>query len=383
MVSIRIRPIDKARFRSYGSFEALAHGPATSASTLTYPLPTTIAGVLSSYVYPSVNITKTSIDEMDLYEDFLNYLFFNKLKCNGDWSIRGGFLYITGNNDEKLYVALGNVFKEYETLKKLLSSENGVLDVYLDNLEKIVDGINPGRVLVRIYNDKIDKDRIVLKRIGIGLEKGVKITRTGYIYLASDLYFSAITKEVKGSSSGLYVEVVGLRCEYELSFITRFAGEGYPAEIRIGGEDTIYNQLNDHEQCLVLVQLTPTILSHNVAKKVENYTGLTLTIIYEDLLRGFAETFLAIGDTSLVTDLFKSKITAIHPGYSLAQNRYRNPYTVITGNPLIIAKGSPKEIYRKGVGEYTKYGWGTLLPIPINEKICIRAEKIKQYMKCL
>jgi len=383
MVRVLIKPVSKTRFRGSGTFEPTVRGPFTYAETLPYPLPSTITGVLASKQY-----IKQLEKQLEVY-DLLKELF-KKLQCKfvNQLTVRPGYITVKKLNSsrEEYYVALGEYYIKYEFIEKILTK---VLNPYFNVLTELIKGNsskadqileNLSNEITKILSDEINVRKYsTLTRIGIGLERGVKVTKTGYIYSASDLDLYSIfinpCRNEYVEEVAIAAEVLGVECNEAMRecFTARFAGEGYPAEVIADPQNIIMDKLEDKEQCLALIQLTPIIIQKDLRYLAKEYTPWTFKKIIEQMLDKIAEVYLVTGE---LAPLFKAELDVLIPGYSLKDDKYRDPELAIKGNTLTIARGNPREIYYKGLGEKSELGWGTILPIPVKDSICDKAAEL-------
>ncbi|MGC9113029.1 type III-B CRISPR module-associated Cmr3 family protein, partial [Acidilobus sp.] len=80
------------------------------------------------------------------------------------------------------------------------------------------------------------EDRHYLKKIGIALDKGVKATKEGYIYMEKDVDLGVIARDMLGGSLtryGILVEVYDDKASELNNYIGAFGGESRPARVEV------------------------------------------------------------------------------------------------------------------------------------------------------
>jgi len=389
-VRILIKPLEPLLLRAPGSFTPMACGPATHGETLVYPTPSTITGVIASKTYWDKVSTGGSIDSLeDLSSEVAVITEYCREVLGSGARLRPGFIITRAKDAEDVYVVIGH---RYIKLDLFMDVIKDALNRYINALyDVIVKGGGRGisyldMVVTEIEKKVLWKLRSIEKgiisplrrnRLGISLQRSVKIVRTGYIYSITtlDLYTTFYSMNT-GIEPFFAVEVLSEECDDKLKdIVSRFGSEGRLATVTIENKDIIYNKLDDRLQCTALIQLTPVILRDNIFSRGLDYTPLTLTRITRKLDK---RVIFAIGN---LRPLINSRVSLLVPGFSIAMGRYRDPITAIIGNPIYIARGSSKDFYYNGMGLWTELGWGTFLPIRLDDENCNRCEKIVKYIK--
>ncbi len=240
--------------------------------------------------------------------------------------------------------------------------------------QKLLEGLKRAVESLRELSGHIALDEAASRRIGVGLQRPLKVSKIGLLYSSADLFLAgALAKKMgKAGSVSLCIEVLGALCE-KGKRVVRFASEGHTAVLGLSRDEPIYSgvKASASSKCAVLVQLTPTLVEADWVPA--EYKPLSLTEIFREALKESSATVhLALGEI----EVFKSRITAVHPGYDLLEGRYRDPVVAVVGNPLIIAESDPARIYEKGAGIHSDLGWGTLLPIVVEGYVCERAREL-------
>lgn len=387
---ILIKPLEPLLLRAPSSFTPMARGPATHGETLVYPIPSTITGVIASKTYWNRIVDGESIGSpKDLSSEVAIIIEYCREVLGSGSRLRPGFIIIRDRGSEDIYVVIGD---KYIKLDLFMDVIREVLNRYINALYKvIVDGKGLGISYLDIVVTEIE-EKVLWKlrgtekgiisplrhsRLGVSLHRNVKTIRTGFIYSITSLDLCASFYSTDTSIESFFAaEILGGKDDGKPEdIVSRFGGEGRLATVAIENKDIIYNKLDDRFRCIALIQLTPVILRDNIFSGGLDYTPLTLTKITRKLDK---RVILAIGN---LRPLINSRVSLLVPGYSIAMGRYRDPITAIIGNPIYIARGSSRDFYYNGMGLWTELGWGTFLPIRLDDENCNRCEKIVKYIK--
>ncbi|MHB9301914.1 hypothetical protein [Thermofilum pendens] len=356
MARVLVYPVDRVRFRRTGAFDPYASGPATHASTMHYPLPSTLAGLLASIGYSRPE------PPADPLEGVKALLEGQGCACRSV-KLRPGYVVSRG----KVYAALAGGYAELQALRRAVPE---ALEAYLDALEAYLEGSasrgselleKAGRALRGAYAEAKPE-----WRMGVGLERAVKVAREGYLYSAAELDLKAAL----GADAAVAAEILGADCASTREYAARFASDGAPVKVEVAPGQILLEELPGDEQCVALLQVTPILLP----EPPRTSGPLATTTLLQQAVKS-AEILLA---TSTLKPLFDSKTTLVTPGYSLKDGRHRDPLPGIAGNTLAIAKANPRKTYEEGAGLHSDTGWGTLIPIQLPEKLCEKAAKLRE-----
>jgi len=394
--TILLRLLGPSRFRGSGSFEPIATGPALHGASMSYPAPSTIAGMLASYAFFKGLCSSSTypINECDwnLISQCVELTLKDLgMELSNGWALRPGFVISRSNTKKKIYVHL-NASSSYVELSALadmirytlpqyvkaltlyLASRTAKAEALISKLREEISG------KLRKYKENGDvREPRTIERIGISLERDMKVTRYGYIYSASDLDLHA-SFEFPGEEPLVATEVVGTTTySARVNRIPVRLSEGLPGLIEVSS-DTVAEAIKELNaectDCFALIQLTPILLPKGVLPMV--YKSLSTTEVLKKLLSNRCRLLIALSD---VPYLAQSRIAVTVPGYSYAMDRYRSPQPAIVGTTVCIVRCEWNQAYRiyvEGVGEARKLGWGTLLPVPLPESTCSVAQQLLQ-----
>jgi CRISPR-associated protein Cmr3 len=329
-------------FRGPGEFDPYTRGTYSRALTLILPTPSTVAGSLATYCISKLNKSlPTSDDWIERYSEVL-----------GDLVIRGPLLSLDGElmvEDKCLDTLLSirevreKCLKEYERFKEI------------KNIYEIEKQSEPKK-----FESRIEIERDV--RIGIGLEmrdKRIKTTKEGYLYATEYIDFRNLKREKKNIIAEILADIKGNLVK-ELS-VQR------PVSIKLGGEmratllsfqegNCIFSKIKKelwyngdiHKGLMALYVATPVLVKGG--KRVDEF-------IKEWSNKG-NYSFKGISGES----------EPLGAGYSLGESKRKPVYISLKSGSIIYLKGEfelSRIYWEQTIGEATKIGYGTLIPVPL------------------
>ncbi|MEM4310907.1 MAG: type III-B CRISPR module-associated Cmr3 family protein [Nitrososphaerales archaeon] len=348
-VSISFRIVEPMMFRGPGEFDPFVRGTYSRAMTLAMPSPSTVAGTLATYCISELDRPASSSGEW--LEQYLSIL--------GDIKIRGPLIKL--NHELMAEDKISGGFLTMEKIREKCKKEWKRLSQKPNSLKQLDEYLKREEFKPSV---KVGKN----VRVGVRLEarEGIPMKRVmeGFLYGAEYLdYIRPRGKETRETSVEIMAEVRGRLVE-SLSLArglpVKFGGEGRVAffSLQQGGKilDAIRKQFWDgqekHHGFLALYLATPTLFKGG--KRVEEYV--------KEWVENMNYRLVGISGES----------TVLGTGFMISARRRKPIYTSLNPGSIIFLEGlfDLLEIYRnKAFGEASMLGYGTLIPIPITNRV--------------
>ncbi len=321
LYKVIIEPLTPLTFKALTPLEAGLHGPSTAASSLDYPLPSTVAGGLASLRFEQCRECRnTDSDGMSDIKCCLKEFF------GEGFHLYGGLAQVLGSDDLYAYTPFG--FVRMERILQHLSKK----DINWDGVE----GFRPRRTV----------------RFGIALNRSRKRVMEGMLYRVEavlPVYGEDLLSYVFLMASGRELKPSVIRMERGLvkMSIRRSLGKSV--------EDVLMKGSGNGSWRFML--LTPALTD-------DIPSGSLITM----------RTPLELGE-SLIGDkcsrpevIYVPKASGVNEvifaGYSLAKQSLREPYIALPPGTVVEGKCDIEEVRRivkGGLGRHTDLGWGTVI----------------------
>lgn len=341
-------------FRRPGVFEARVHGPGAASETLAYPMPSTIAGALASLAYEAGECT-TSTPGPSPYGDTDACL----EKLFGSYHLYTGLARLR----DRLYVYTGRALVPLEATKKALAGAASKVDEPAGLVELLSEHL--GSLGSPIHSR-------VLRRTGVALDRSSKTASPGMLYSIGML------DPLQGTEPVEFVALVKagtglLEGGQEKAFTVTLGGEQRPARLVLrtaGAEPARLLSGCSGGSTVLLMLISPALLGESPWRG--DVVGLT-----EDSATRLAESLIEAAGLGgsleprkpYIVQLNREPIEAVMPGWSMALGAPRPPLLLVPAGTLVIARarGDPcravEEAAEKGLGAYTRLGWGTVVAV--------------------
>jgi len=343
VVVIYLKPLTSSVFRGpAGVFQAGLHGPAATSLSLTYPLPSTIAGLIAGLAW-RMGLCNPAAPDVGVSD------FGDQERCVR--AILGEGYYLRPG----LAVAGGHYYA-YTGSGRLI--ELGELKRYMESC-----GIPP-----ECPEKTLEPPR--LARAGVALDRASKRAATGFLYSQEEVDYSALGASLAvlagpGWVPGARGITAPLGGEQRAAIIT-VEDAVDPAELLVEGEGPRWRA----------ILLTPALLhkapAGGAVRADTSLAGEVARLLYEEsdgevrncieassleiheIPRGELVLSIAYTGVSLAA-------TASKPGHHVV---YRSPHVIVPpGTTLTIKapRNCAEKIARLGIGAHSRLGWGTLL----------------------
>ena len=359
--TIAIRPITQLSFKPPSPFTAGIFGPAAIGTTLSYPYPSTISGLLASILYFQQTDSVTSSYECSDYGDVKRLL--------NNTTIRLGFLKIPDNADYNVYLNR-NVFPKttilIEKIRKVIKMKQNLINgKTLEDIHKEITSLTEtanGAILAR-------RSRIS----GIALNRSSKSVKTKYLYELERI-------EYEPWSTKLIIYTKNLELP-DKKYYVKLGGKQSTAilEIRQTDKETspfIYYREQKTMRWLGIL-ISPALIRINE----QTLQTLKEQLKYDTLVPNSKELSKALGklllnetkpdiEASLIyVPKGEATLGTINPGWCIAGNIPREPYLLIPSGTVIEIDRLEREIVEElawtGLGANGNLGWGTTIFIEL------------------
>ncbi|MCE4602283.1 MAG: hypothetical protein F7B18_03785 [Desulfurococcales archaeon] len=330
-------------FREPGLFDATVHGPSTAGRSLLYPHPSTIAGALASLFY-----------KQDLLDRCDNDSVFWDQECMlssglGSYRIYSGYAL---DDEDEVYLYTGMGFAKLEPLRE---SIRRILDKYKGYLD--------ARHFINTIRRATTAGRkpALFERIGIALDRRVKAAREGYLYILQHVDYV--------DSKGRFHPAIYLEAEKEIKATGR-------RPLFLGGERriTLYSIHEDRrpglsgftrgKDLVAALLIAPAILVGTPLEDVNMVTPGSAEKLAIELLNeaGLSNKFDI--EAPYLVQASGQPVEMINAGWSMAMGMLREPVIIVPPGTILLLKprrsDAIEELYGKGLGSYTRLGWGTV-----------------------
>ncbi|OWJ54499.1 hypothetical protein Pdsh_06585 [Pyrodictium delaneyi] len=336
-------------FRRPGVFEARVHGPGAASETLAYPMPSTIAGALASLAYEAGACSRAQ--RPGVYGDTeacLESLFGEKYHLYTGLARHSG----------KLYVYTSRGYAPLDTVKKLLASVAPLSGRPRLLFEGLMEGLKAGSSL----------QARVLRRTGIALNRSSKTAAPGMLYTIGML------DPLQGTELVEFVALVEASKspieEGEKRFMTTLGGEQRPAQLVLRSSDTepvgLLSACSGNNTLLLLL-VSPALLDESPWAGVIELTKSAAKRLAESLVSAAGLESILEPREPYIVQLTREPVEAVMPGWSMAREVHRPPLLLVPAGTIVVATTredpcrAAKEAARRGLGAYTRLGWGTVV----------------------
>ena len=323
--SLLIKPLGFSSFRWYGEFNPKAKGPIAIGITEPLPLPSTIIGALGNHF--GCTFECAYIDPLENIKKCINH------NMGKDVVIKGPLL---------VEDRISNTFYLHLWPGKLLKLK-----------------VSSSKVYIEI------SDAPIIELIGTALRHDRKNVTPHLLY---------VQRLIDMTKYNVLVEIYNTNRKLSSS-VLRFGGEFRSAFMDIIYENPMYKYLEDlwrnyRSAEMLLLVASPIILdtSPSYEDLVKNPDKSVLNILRRliEKIQG-----ISIKNLTYASGIYGGlKLSLIGLGYDIACNMLRPLFPAIMPGSIIsiTTDASWHELYLKGLGLYTKYGWGTVIPLP-KEKV--------------
>ena len=339
-------------FREPRVFDIGVYGPGAAGSSMAYPLPSTVAGIVASIA-------------------------FERGLCNPPTGGIGG----SGVFDDTAHCVeqlLGEGFHLYTGLAQYRGNVYAYTGAYLVRLEKLVELLaekakKPVRVVLDLQAPECCPEDIVLRpgrerRTGIGLNRATKTASLGLIY---SLEYIGLQKGKETVRLLAFAETKGDAKHLVGRYAVKLGGENRPGILDVEEAEKPYSEIaancrEEEGNRVLLFLVSPAILERSPWENgVVDVTTNAAKRLAEMLLQGLP---LQPVRPYLATT---RPIEAVMPGWSMAWRRHRRPVLLVPPGTVIVAKPAgeedacraAREAAEKGVGEYRDLGWGSVVAV--------------------
>ncbi|MCE4605942.1 MAG: hypothetical protein F7B59_01225 [Desulfurococcales archaeon] len=359
--TLAIKPLTQLLFKPPSPFTAGIFGPAAIGTTLSYPYPSTISGLLASILYFQQYDTTTTSYECEDYRDVKELLEYT--------IIRPGFLKISDKEDYNIYLNR-DVFPKTTTLvekiKQVIKKEqNGVNGKTLEDIHKEITS------LTETANGAILAHRSRIS--GVALNRSSKSVKTGYLYQLERIEYepwntqlTIYTKNLKLPDKKYYVKLGGKqgtaileiqRTDKEMSPFIYYQEQNTMRWLGILISPALI-RINEQSLQTLKEQLKYDTFIPN-SKKLSKALGKLL----------LNETKPDIEASVIYVPKGESSLGIVNPGWCTARNIPREPYLLIPSGTVLEIDGLDRkrveDLAWQGLGASGKLGWGTTILIEI------------------
>ncbi|MEB3860977.1 MAG: type III-B CRISPR module-associated protein Cmr3 [Desulfurococcales archaeon] len=330
---LELRPLDMSFFRPpAGVTQAGVHGPSAMVKSLSYPMPSTIAGALAAIAYRTgkCSLDQANVD-VDEFEDQYTCL---EALLGEEFALRPGLARVNG----EVYAYTGS--RELTLLKTLLDTG------------KKASQSGSGRYSLRHVGF-----------IGIALQRGSKAVVEGNLYHADAVDYpgagASILVIAHGATGDLPSTVIPLGAETRMAALQ-------PIEIN-EEQVKLYNGAGGTGRWRAIL-LTPALLR----KAPSSVNGVILASsqslaaeLGELLVEGSVEAVKKCVEEARVEVVPRGELQAeiLNSGWSMLEGRARRPYLILPpGTEVSVrikSRECVEEVAKKGLGAHSRLGWGT------------------------
>lgn len=345
MKSVVFRVVEPMMFRGASEFAPTSRGPQAGAWSKPLPPPSTLAGALATLVLEYTGRNPPAGDPSKWYEEVVDVLGGNPL-------LRGPFLDKQGN----IYLQYNKGIVAFGELLEILG--NGGLHEATERLSKAAK----------------EHTLSYVNTVGITIKDETKTTLTGLIYSAAMVDYAKLGKHT-GPGTRILLEVhtatEPLHKTLQKPKIIRLGGEG--RLIQVLGDEThpLTEQLNTLKQetnTLRLYVATPTLFEATPKLLTKEKTKFDNTLYLTHTLKHQLEQL-----NKLKADSIKTVGTiGILGGFSTAKPARKPIYAALQPGSIIeLTRSTPytpeeyRELYEEGLGLFQNIGYGTIIPIPL------------------
>ncbi len=330
-------------FREPGLFDATIHGPSTAGRSLLYPQPSTIAGAIASLFYK-----QDLLDRCDAGGVFWDQECILS-RSLGDYRIYSGYAV---DDKGEVYLYTGTGFIKLDALRRGIRE---VLDKYAGTLDArhFINAIKRA--------SRCGRSPALFERIGIALDRRVKAAREGHLYILQHVDYV--------DSKGRFHPAIYLEAEKEIE-----AASGKP--VFLGGERriTLYNihkgerpgisSYTRGKDLIAALLISPAILKNTPLEEINMVTQSSAMKLAKGLLSeaGLQYKFRIVAPYLVQTG--GQPVEAVNAGWSMAMGMLREPVITVPPGTILLLKPQSRdaieELYSRGLGSYTRLGWGTV-----------------------
>lgn len=348
VAAVVFRPLTRLAFRPpWGVFQAAVYGPAVAATTLSYPLPSTIAGALSFIAYRKGLCGGGQDRDFELTQECLEGV------LGGGFAVRPGLVRVAG----RLYYYDGGGFKEVQGGGRLKPARGRYVGVALDRRAKT----------------------------------NLRVEEKGHIFNVS------VIEPVLGGPERL--EFVALLRPGKDEGLREFLAGREPA--RLGGEHAYAGQaVVDLERLdrnpLVQVEggsiarivlVTPALLELDAGRGVPGISSGEPILASHSLIRSILEELInqSPEDVRNCVSLERAdkgnnagiprnelQLEVVQPGWSTPDDSPRKPHLLIPAGTWMTVKledsSCADKVAWQGLGSHSNLGWGSPLLKPGHQK---------------
>ncbi len=349
---IRFAPASLWYFRAPSPLEPGVHGPGVSRGSLSYPLPSTIAGFLAGVGCGWRGSSQTS--SSDEYGD-----------------VRSCLSRLAGGEEEQSLIRPGLALVEGRLAAYIGGPSLAWLEDLLGLLERLARiAAGPrtasscllGRAARNEFREAAERGWRPrrLTRTGIALNRMSKTVLEGYLYSVEAVDWSG--GEILVYAEG--IELPGSRV------VGRLGGEGGVAIATTnGGPEEEYGGLvgRGRGDTAMVALITPALLSDSPLQGViDPVDQSTAAALAEKLLP--SDDCVESSEAVYVPKTSELSLSVYFPGWSVAEGRPRRPHLVVPAGTIIRVKARSsgclekklRELAIKGVGSHGDLGWGSI-----------------------
>lgn len=350
MKMLSIYPLGKALYRGPGEFDLSSRGVHSTASSLFYPLPTTVSGLLT-WIYKSIygpsrnsNLSRDGC-RSDIYwvDEFCQYLWGN-FKIYGPIYRIGDGYYIPYDLRRRGFIKVDLSRVNKYPVKRFISGRPGHIEInrlyrddgFIDVSEEFFDE--------RVGN-QLGERKIVVGRLMRGRNRGLYTVK---FFRPDRLPEAVLDKPLAAMVEYIYI----LESPPDIpSGIYRFGGEGSHAYIKVDNlrsEPKSFMEVKESDEYIGLYVLSPILIP----------TSIDPVKYLQDVYFKGIDNLCIVGESTLLGVGFASKVDN--------KRRSRRPiYNAIKPGSIIYVKPGEIDVPTicfEGVGIGREIGFGKLLP---------------------
>ena len=347
-VGLRFKILEPMMFRKWGEFDPSSRGVFSSATSLSLPTPSTIAGAIATLIVSQSPGLKPS---GETWEEELSSVL-GSAELRGPYLLKGGELFAAcGERGIRLRELPGLA----EIYWSLLEAEPKTYEEWTGRLRRLEE-----------FKGRLPALGRLQERVGVGLKRrteGIKVAdeERGLLYTAT--YIDYITSPGDAGSVAICVDARGLELELGGGKPIKLGGEGR-VSVLVKSEETVFNAVKSQlwgggeavEGFVALYLASPALFRCGLSREgLEGRIRDRLSQLCGAELEGLA------GSTAIMG-----------AGFSLHKGRRKPIYLALEPGSVVFAnfpKQCPLEkVYWHSISEVGgQLGYGTAVPVPLRQ----------------
>ena len=367
--------------RRPGLFDVGVHGPGAEPEASLYPWPPHVAGILAGLAYEAqwsneVSGSRECPAESALEEEFSDTRSCLRRLLGDEYRIYLGMARVgssNGGDDGRVMVLVGDwklhsigvVWRALENAARHLLSGEGVS---ASSLSKMFTDI--------LKEDEDAAKPTVFRRVGIALRRGSKTVSEAMLYVQPESFL--LDKRTRAEIRVLALVESSMTLPVNESRVMRLGADNKPGVLWFRKDagapaSFLYRRLNSNgsrDSCLALLfTISPTVISGSPT------TVEGVMVPGSEGSKHLSESLLgasgAVDDAEPIPPYLAqvggSRAKVLSVGWSMARGYLRRPMLVMPPGLLVPVRlrecsgKSVEKLLRRGVGEHTDLGWGTVM----------------------